>query len=123
MFADLNMVILCNGYTASSAEIFTASLRDNKNVTIIGETTYGKGIIQRYISLSDLTTGAYNGYVKMTVFAYVTACGVPFHGIGIAPTEGYEVALSEEAREYNFYLLPENLDNQLQMAIQAVKSK
>ena len=123
MFADLNMVILCNGYTASSAEIFTASLRDNKNVTIIGETTYGKGIIQRYISLSDLTAGAYDGYVKMTVFAYVTACGVPFHGIGIAPTEGYEVALSEEAKEYNFYLLPEHLDNQLQMAIQAVKSK
>ena len=123
MFADLNMVVLCNGYTASSAEIFTSSLRDNKNVTIVGENTFGKGIIQRYISLSDLTAGAYDGYVKMTVFAYVTACGVPFHGIGIAPTEGYEVALSEEAREYNFYLLPENLDNQLQMAIQAVKSK
>ena len=59
----------------------------------------------------------------MTVFAYVTACGVTFHEIGIAPTEGYEVVLSEEAMEYHFYLIPENLDNQLQKAIEAVKGK
>lgn len=123
MFANLKMVVLCNQNTASSAEIFTGSLRDNKNVTIIGETTYGKGILQRYVSLSDMTAGVYDGYVKMTMFAYVTACGVSFHNIGIAPTEGYEVALSEEAKEYHFYLIPEELDNQLQKAIEAVKSK
>ena len=123
MFANLKMVVLCNESTASSAEIFTAGLRDNKNVTIIGQKTYGKGILQRYVSLSDMTAGVYDGYVKMTMFAYVTACGVSFHGIGISPTEGYEVALSDEAKEYNFYLIPENLDNQLQKAIEAVKSK
>ena len=123
MFANLKMVVLCNENTASSAEIFTAGLRDNKNITIIGQKTYGKGILQRYISLSDMTAGVYDGYVKMTMFAYVTACGVTFHDIGIAPTEGYEVVLSDEAKEYNFYLIPENLDNQLQKAIDAVKSK
>ena len=53
MFADLKMVVLCNGNTASAAEVFTASLRDHKNVTIIGETTFGKGIMQRYYSLFD----------------------------------------------------------------------
>lgn len=123
MFANLKMVVLCNGNTASAAEVFTASLRDHKNVTIIGETTFGKGIMQRYYSLSDMTAGAYDGYVKMTTHAYVTECGVTYHDIGIAPTEGYAVALSEEALEYHFYLLPENLDNQLQKAIAAVKSK
>ncbi len=123
MFADLKMVVLCNGNTASAAEVFTASLRDHKNVTIVGETTFGKGIMQRYYSLSDLTAGVYDGYVKMTTHAYVTECGVTYHDIGIAPTEGYEVALSEEAMEYHFYLIPENLDNQLQKAIDAVKSK
>ena len=121
MFADLDMVVLCNGNTASAAEVFTASLRDHKKVTIIGETTFGKGILQRYYSLASLTGGVYDGYVKMTTHAYVTECGVTYHNIGIAPTEGYEVALSEEAKTYHFYLLPENVDNQLQKAIEAVK--
>lgn len=123
MFADLKMVVLCNGNTASAAEVFTASLRDHKNVTIIGETTFGKGIMQRYYSLSDITAGVFDGYVKMTTHAYVTECGVTYHDIGIAPTEGYEVELSEEAQKYHFYLLPENVDNQLQKAIEAIKSK
>ena len=122
MFANLDMVVLCNGNTASAAEVFTASLRDHKNVTIIGETTFGKGIMQRYYSLALLTGGNYDGYVKMTTHAYVTECGVTYHDIGIAPTEGYEVALSDEAKGYHFYLLPEYLDNQLQKAIEAVKN-
>ncbi len=123
MFADLEMVVLCNANTASAAEVFTASLRDHKNITIVGETTFGKGIMQRFYSLSDLTTGAYDGYVKMTTHAYVTACGITYHNIGISPTEGYAVELSEEAQGYHFYLLPEALDNQLQKAIEAVNRK
>ena len=123
MFADLNMVVLCNNNTASAAEVFTASLRDHKNVTIIGKTTYGKGIMQRYFSLADESAGAFDGYIKMTTHAYVTACGVTYHEIGIAPTEGYDIELSEEAQQYHFYLLPESVDNQLQKAIQAVQSK
>ena len=120
MFADLDMVVLCNGNTASAAEVFVAGLRDHKNVTVVGQTTFGKGIMQRYISLSSLTGGVYDGWIKMTTHAYLTECGVTYHGIGIAPTQGYEVALTEEAAGYNFYLLPENLDNQLQKAIEAV---
>ena len=123
MFADLKMVVLCNGNTASAAEVFTASLRDHKNVTIVGETTFGKGIMQRYYSIAAMTGGAYDGYVKMTTHAYVTECGITYHGTGIAPTEGYEVILSEQAKEYHFYLLPESVDNQLQKAIEAVQSK
>ena len=123
MFADLKMVVLCNRNTASAAEVFTASLRDHKNVTIIGETTFGKGIMQRYYSLYSLSNGVFDGYVKMTTHAYVTACGVPYHGTGIAPTEGYAIELSKEALTYHFYLLPESVDNQLQKAIRAVQSK
>lgn len=123
MFADLNMVVLCNQNTASAAEVFTASLRDHKNVTIVGMTTFGKGIMQRYFSLADETAGKFDGYFKVTTHAYVTACGVTYHGIGIAPTEGYELELSEQAKEYHFHLLPEHLDNQLQKAIEAAKSK
>ena len=122
MFSNLKMVILCNQNSASSAEIFIASLRDHKNITIVGQTTFGKGIIQAYIKLADIDPN-YTGYVKLTVYAYVTACGVTYHDIGISPTEGYEIELSDEAWEYNFYVLPENLDNQLLKAIEAVKNQ
>ena len=123
MFADLKMVVLCNQNTASAAEVFTASLRDHKNVTIVGMTTFGKGIMQRYFSLADETAGAFDGYFKVTTHAYVTACGITYHDIGIAPTQEYEIELSEQAKEYHFYLLPEGVDNQLQKAIEAVRSK
>ena len=115
MYRDLNMVVLCNENTASAAEVFTASLRDHKNVPIVGVTTFGKGIMQGFISLSMQSYGLYDGWIKMTTYAYVTECGKTYHDIGIAPTK--EVALSDEAKTYNVYLLPQDKDNQLQAAI------
>jgi carboxyl-terminal processing protease len=106
--------VLCNGNTASAAEVFTATLRDYGLAKIVGETTFGKGIMQSFLPLSSF--GNYSGYVKMTTYAYVTKCGVTYHEIGIAPSEGCEVALSEEAKQYNFYVLPQEKDNQLQTA-------
>ncbi len=119
MFKDLDMVVLCNENTASAAEVFTASLRDHKQIPIIGKNTFGKGIMQSYIGLASQSMGLYGGYIKITTYAYVTECGIPYHGIGIAPT--VEVSLSEEAKKYNFYALPESLDDQLLSAIASVK--
>jgi len=115
MYANLDAVVLCNENTASAAEVFTATFRDYGMATIVGETTYGKGVMQTLLPLSML--GDYSGYVKMTTYAYVTKCGVTYHSVGISPDEGCEVALSEEARKYHFHLLPQELDDQLQMAI------
>ena len=115
MYRDLEMVVLCNENTASAAEVFTASLRDHKNVPIVGVTTFGKGIMQGFISLAMQSYGMFDGWIKMTTYAYVTECDVPYHGIGIAPTK--EVELSDEAKTYNVYLLPQDKDNQLQAAI------
>ncbi len=120
MYADLDMVVLCNGNTASAAEVFTATLRDYELATVVGDKTFGKGIMQTTMTLSK--GGKVIGYVKMTTHAYVTKCGVTYHDIGIFPDPNYTVALSEEAQQYNFYLLPEALDDQLQAAITAVKS-
>lgn len=114
MFADLDMVVLCNENTASAAEVFTATLRDYGLATVVGETTFGKGIMQSFFPLSRL--GNYSGYVKMTTYAYVTRCGVTYHEIGIVPDEEHRVALSEEAKGFHFYLLPQEKDNQLQAA-------
>ncbi|MBQ8431838.1 MAG: hypothetical protein IJX28_03035 [Clostridia bacterium] len=118
MFANLDMVVLCNGSTASAAEVFTATLRDYGLATVVGETTFGKGIMQSFIPLSWF--GNYDGYAKMTTYAYVTQCGITYHDIGIQPA--VEVALSEEALSYNFYVLPQALDNQLQTAFAQFQS-
>ncbi len=116
MFQDLDFVILCNGNTASAAEVFTASLRDHGLAkAIIGETTFGKGIMQTFIPLAWF--GDYTGYAKMTTYAYVTASGVTYHEVGIVPTE--TVPLSEEALKYSFYTLPQDKDNQLAAAVGA----
>ncbi len=114
MYADLDMVVICNENTASAAEVFTATMRDYGLATIVGETTFGKGIMQTFISLSAVNP-QYSGYLKMTNYAYVTKCGVTYHGIGIAPDVA--ASLSEEAMQYNFYVLPQSLDGQLQAAI------
>ena len=119
MYRGLEMVVLCNGNTASAAEVFTATLRDYELAAVVGETTFGKGIMQSIIPLSDASQGAYDGYVKMTTYAYVTKCGVPYHEIGVSP-DGEEVPLSEEAQTYHFYFLPQSVDNQLQAAADAL---
>lgn len=116
MFSELDMVVLCNENTASAAEVFTATLRDYGMASIVGETTFGKGIMQSFFPLSRL--GNYSGYVKMTTYAYVTKCGVTYHEIGIEPDDGKRVALSEEAKQYNFYVLPQEKDNQLGLAFE-----
>ena len=115
MYKDLDMVILCNGNTASAAEVFTAALRDHNSVPIIGETTFGKGIMQTYFSLSRFSGGAYDGWLKMTTYAYVTECGVTYHDIGIQPDQ--TVTLSDEAKQQSLYTLPESMDDQLRAAI------
>lgn len=120
MYKDLDMVVLCNENTASAAEVFASSLRDHMQIPIIGSTTYGKGIMQRTFSLASLTYGAYQGYIKMTVYAYVTESGVTYHEVGIVPD--VRVDLSEEAKQYSVYLLPEALDDQLKAAIAAFEN-
>ena len=45
MYADLDMVVLCNENTASAAEVFTATMRDYGLAKIVGQTTFGKGIM------------------------------------------------------------------------------
>lgn len=113
MFAGLDIVVLCNENTASAAEVFTATLRDYELATLVGSKTFGKGLIQSTIPLSMF--GEYTGYIKLTTYAYVTKCGVTYQDVGIEPH--VSVPLSEEAKQYHFYLLPQSIDNQLQAAI------
>ena len=75
----LPLVVLVNGGTASAAEILTGAIKDYGVGKIIGEKTFGKGVIQQVFNLA-------NGYLlKITVQQYLTAKKHPINKIGIQP--------------------------------------
>ncbi len=73
---DLQIVLLVNGGSASSSEILAGALRDNDRATLIGTTTYGKGLIQIVSPFGD-------GYYTLTWSQYQTPNGNDIHKIGI----------------------------------------
>ena len=76
---DLPVAILVNGNSASASEVYTGAMRDHEKATVIGTTTFGKGIVQSLIPLND------GSAVKVTVSKYFTPSGVCIHGTGITP--------------------------------------
>lgn len=65
------VVVLVNGGTASAAEIFAASLQEHKRATIIGEKTFGKGVVQKMFPLSKGS----DEMVKITIAKWLTPNG------------------------------------------------
>ena len=123
-YKDLTFCVLTNGNTASAAELFTATMRDYELGTIIGETTYGKGCMQSIFDLS--TVGPYyklygiEGGLKITSKMYFPACGESYHDIGITPHVVIEIP-EDVAQMYSTYDMPEELDTQLQAALEQMK--
>ena len=117
-YKGLKSVVLTNGSSASGAELFTATFRDYGLAKIVGETTYGKGCMQNTYDLSEF---GLEGALRVTIAMYFSKSHTGYHGIGIVPD--YEVALSEKAQKYNFFLLPEELDDQLLKAIEVVTAE
>lgn len=94
---SMPMVVLINGNSASSSEIFSACMKDNKRAYIIGEKSYGKGSIQRTFILPE------NTGMNLTIGHFYSPLGNKIDGVGVAPD------LSVEQSENN--------DNVLQAAI------
>ncbi len=107
------MAVLINGNSASASEIFAGAIQDYKLGTIVGTTSFGKGIVQKVIPLSDGTA------VKLTISKYYTPKGRNIHGTGIQPD--VEVQLSEDL--IKMVSIPVEQDNQLQEAISIVKDQ
>ena len=105
---DVPLVVLINGYSASASEIFAGAVQDYEIGTLVGTTTYGKGIVQNVYSLLDGTS------LKITSSEYFTAKGRNIHGKGIEP----DVEIQYEYDEAN-----PNVDNQLDKAIEVLKGK
>jgi carboxyl-terminal processing protease len=107
------MAVIINGNSASASEIFAGTIQDYKLGTIVGTTSFGKGIVQKVIPLSDGTA------VKLTISKYFTPKGRNIHGTGIKPD--VTVELNEELQKQ--ITIPVDKDNQLQEAIKIVKDK
>ncbi len=108
---DIPMVVLVNENSASASEVLTGALKDYDAATVVGTQTFGKGIVQSLIPLSD------GSAVKLTTSHYYTPGGLDIHGKGISPD--VEVELGDEARR--MAVLPQELDNQLQKGIEVIK--
>ena len=107
---DLPIVVLTNGYTASSAEILASALKDNNRAQIVGIKTYGKGVIQNVYRLTD------GSALKLTTQEYYTALGNKLNEIGIEPN--VEVELPDGVNIYN---IPKEQDTQLKKAVELLK--
>lgn len=110
---EIPMVVLVNGNSASASEVFTGAMKDYGVATIVGTKTFGKGIVQTLMPLSD------GSAIKLTTDHYYTPNGNDIHGKGIEPD--VEVELDEEAAQE--VVIPEEKDNQLQKAVEVVKEK
>ena len=82
---DMPIVVLVNKNSASSTEILAGALKDLKEATIVGTTTYGKGVIQQLLSLRD------GSGLKVTVEEYYTPNRTKINGVGIEPDEKVEL--------------------------------
>lgn len=97
------MVVLVNGNSASASEILAGSIKDYGIGTLLGTQTFGKGIVQRPVELSD------GSAVKLTISTYFTPKGINIHGVGIEPDEVCEF-------DSDRYYSDEKYDNQLERA-------
>jgi carboxyl-terminal processing protease len=78
-FADIPVVVLVDEYTASASEIVSGALQDHGRAPLVGETTFGKGLVQIITSLSN------GGALKVTTAVYLTPDGRDINETGIAP--------------------------------------
>ncbi len=105
------MVVLINGKSASAAEVFAGALQDRKQIRLIGEKSYGKGVMQ-----SIYTFNEEQGGIKLTTGEYLLPSGRSIHEKGLTPD--VEVVYSgKSTEEYGT-----NSDNQLIKAMEVITS-
>ena len=100
---EVPMIVLVDGNSASASEILAGAIKDYGIGTLLGTTTFGKGIVQRPVEMSD------GSAVKLTISSYYTPNGTNIHGIGIEP----DVVCEFDSERY---YSEEKYDNQLEEA-------
>ena len=104
---NLPLAVLVNGNSASASEIFAGAVKDYKLGKIVGDTTFGKGIVQTVTRLND------GSAIRFTIAKYFTPSGKNIHEKGVKP----DVKVDFSTKEYT----ENNIDTQLDMALNLVK--
>lgn len=110
---NIPIAVLINGQSASASEAFAGALQDYGAAVLVGTTSFGKGIVQNIIPLTD------GSAVKITTAHYYTPAGHDLHKKGLTPDVEVERQLDEDL--VGQYDIPLDRDNQLQAAIEALE--
>ena len=112
---DVPLVVLVNGMSASASELLSAAIQDYGRGTIVGTTTYGKGIVQTLITFAEDGAG-----MQLTTASYYSPSGRSIHENGVEPD--VTVELSEDC---DLTVPSPNLenDNQLAAALEALQAR
>ena len=110
-YLGIPLVVLINGRSASASELLSGAIQDTGVGVLVGEQTFGKGIVQHLRNLSD------GSAIKVTVAKYFTPNGTSIHGVGVAPDYVVEMdeALSRRIGQMELYE-----DVQLQRALEVL---
>ena len=109
---NIPIAVLVNGGTASASEILSGAIQDTGAGKLVGTKTFGKGIVQDVVPLSDGS-----GY-KVTSASYYTPKGRSIHGVGLEP----DVAVDQNPEYQNTLTVPEDQDIQLQKALEILRN-
>ena len=87
--ASTPLVVLANRGTASASEVLAGALKDNRRAAVAGENTFGKGLIQTLVELSD------GSAVAVTVAKYQTPAGIDINKVGGAGAGMPEISAAQ----------------------------
>jgi len=110
------LVVLVNGGSASASEIVAGAIKDNGSGKLVGTTTFGKGLVQSVIKITE------DSALKLTIAKYLTPKKHDIHGKGIVPDVVVEMD-DELAREVMLYAPDLERDLQLQKAVSIIKGQ
>lgn len=116
---DVPMVVLVNGGSASASEIVSGGLQDLKRAVIVGETTFGKGSVQRIIPITDDGSEA----IKLTIAKYYLPSGRTIQAKGIVPDIAVAAGEVVTKDEGSFKIKEADMRNHLEEELTKVETK
>ncbi len=112
---EVPMVVLVNGSSASASELFTAAMQDYDRATVVGTTTFGKGIVQNLITFAEDGAG-----MQLTTASYYSPNGRSIHKTGVEPDVVVEL---EDGATISTVTPDPEKDNQLAAALDELQKR